>query len=79
MAQKFCGEMVKVRRNYVSIVGGWSDEDKWGGTEYRVIRRLIIRRGAMGLAVKSSKNNKVEVLIGDQLCPISRDALVPVR
>lgn len=79
MARKFCGEMVRLDKNYVSEVGGWTDEDEWGATEYKVERRLLLRRGTMGLAVSVVDGRMLNVLIKGQLWPVARNVLVPVH
>lgn len=79
MAQKFCGEMVRLKRSYMSEVGGWVEDEPGGDTEYVIARRRLIRRGTMGLAVKTSEGSRLDVLIEGQLWPITRDALAPVH
>lgn len=80
MARKVCGEVVRLNKVYVSEVGCWVD-DGWGSSEFRITRRLIIRRGTTGLAVRSCETRKsmLEVLINGDLWPISRSALDPVQ
>lgn len=77
MARKFCGEMVRLKKNYLSEVGGWIEDDEWGSTEYKVARRKLLLRGTMGLAVKAASSSNLEVLIDGELWPVARTALVP--
>ena len=79
MAQKFCGEMVRLKRGYMSEVGGWVEDEPGGDVEYVIARRRVFGRGTMGLAVKTSEGSRLDVLIEGQLWPITRDALAPVQ
>jgi hypothetical protein len=79
MAQKFCGEVVRLKKNYMSEVGGWVEDERWGDTEYVVARRRLIRRNVTGLAIKTSGSDKLDVLIEGQLWPIPRNALALVQ
>lgn len=79
MAQKFCGEMVRLDKDYMSVVGGWTDEDEYGSTEYKVARERLIRRGTMGLAVNVLDGRMLNVLIEGQLWPVARNVLAPVQ
>jgi hypothetical protein len=82
--QRLLGEMVRLKRNFVSVVYETVEDEPGGDIEIREDRKALIKAGTVGLAVSPSRDSAsarrlIDVLLpSGQIWPVARHSLEPV-
>lgn len=79
--QRLLGEMVRLKRNFVSVVYETVEDEPGGDIEIREDRKALIKAGTVGLAVSptrdpASSRRLIDVLLpSGQIWPVDRQVV----
>lgn len=82
--RRLIGEMVRLKRNFVSVVYETVEDEPGGDIEIREDRKALIKAGTVGLAVSPTRDSAsarrlIDILLpSGQIWPVDRQVVEPV-